>query len=87
MTSYYLFYFCTDKVLYYHDLTTEVDKKKNGGHVVARRPRKVAFNRQIWKTNLKLFNPQTKICQMFKPWNECKNLEKNLELIMPNEWL
>ena len=85
MTSYYLFYFCTDKVLYYHDLTTEVDKKK-GGHVVARRPRKVAFDRQIWKTNLKLFNPQTKICQMFKPWNECKNLEKNLELIMPNEW-
>ena len=30
MTSYYLFYFCTDKVLYYHDLTTEVDKKKMG---------------------------------------------------------
>ena len=85
MTSYYLFYFCTDKVLYYHDLTTKVDKK-NGGHVVARRPCKVAFDRQIWKTNLKLFNPQTKICQMFKPWNECKNLEKNLELIMPNEW-
>ena len=85
MTSYYLFYFCTDKVLYYHDLTTKVDKN-NGGHVVARRPRKVAFDRQIWKTNLKLFNPQTKICQMFKPWNECKNLEKNLELIMPNEW-
>ena len=85
MTSYYLFYFCTDKVLYYHDLTTKVDKK-NGSHVVARRPRKVAFDRQIWKTNLKLFNPQTKICQMFKPWNECKNLEKNLELIMPNEW-
>ena len=85
MTSYYLFYFCTDKVLYYHDLTTKVDKK-NGGHVVARRPHKVAFDRQIWKTNLKLFNPQTKICQMFKPWNECKNLEKNLELIMPNEW-
>ena len=85
MTSYYLFYFCTDKVLYYHDLTTKVDKN-NGGHVVARRPRKVAFDRQIWKNNLKLFNPQTKICQMFKPWNECKNLEKNLELIMPNEW-
>ena len=85
MTSYYLFYFCTDKVLYSHDLTTKVDKK-NGGHVVARRPGKVAFDRQIWKTNLKLFNPQTKICQMFKPWNECKNLEKNLELIMPNEW-
>ena len=35
MTSYYLFYFCTDKVLYYHDLTTKVDKN-NGGHVVAR---------------------------------------------------
>ena len=85
MTIYYLFYFCTDKVLYYHDLTTKVDKN-NGGHVVARWPRKVAFHRQIWKTNLKLFNPQTKICQMFKPWNECKNLEKNLELIMPNEW-
>ena len=35
MTSYYLFYFCTDKVLYYHDLTSKVDKN-NGGHVVAR---------------------------------------------------
>ena len=75
MTSYYLFYFCTDKVLYYHDLTTKVDKKKRGPCCRAKTTQ-VAFDRQIWKTNLKLFNPQTKICQMFKPWNECKNLEK-----------